>query len=145
MRILVAVDDSEFSADVLRAVIAQFPNQSAEVCVIHVLQPITPEPPPQMAAGYAPELEDEKQQARKLVDDCAGELTKAGFKVEGRVEIGEVREQIIDVAEEWRADLIVLGSHGHSNVRRFLMGSVAESVARNAKCSVEIVRRRALR
>lgn len=145
MRILVAVDDSQFSADVLRAVVAQFPTQNAEIRIVHVLQPITAEPPPQMAAGYAPELEDQKQQARKLVDDCAAELAKAGFKVEGQVEVGDIRERIIDLAAEWPADLIVLGSHGHSNFRRFLMGSVAESVARNAKCSVEIVRRPVIR
>jgi nucleotide-binding universal stress UspA family protein len=141
MRILVAVDDSEFSADVLDAVIAQFPAQNTEVRVIHVLQPIAAAPPPQMAPGYAPELEGAKQQAHKLVDECARELSKAGFRVEARVEVGDIREEIIDAAAEWPADLIVLGSHGHGNVRRLLMGSVAESVARHAKCSVEIVRK----
>ena len=49
-------------------------------------------------------------------------------------------ERIIDSAAEWRADLIVVGSHGRSGIPRFLLGSVAEFVARHAKCSVEIVR-----
>ena len=55
-------------------------------------------------------------------------------------EIGDVRMCIIDAAAEWGADLIVVGSHGQRGIRGFLLGSVAESVARHAKCSVEIVR-----
>ncbi len=142
MRILVAVDDSEFSAEVVRAVVAQFPTENTELRVIHVLQPITAAPPPQMSAGYAPELEDEKQRVREIVDDCARKLGEAGFKVEARIEIGDAQEKIIAAADEWPADLIVLGSHGHRNVAHLLVGSVAESVARHAKCSVEIVRKR---
>jgi nucleotide-binding universal stress UspA family protein len=42
-------------------------------------------------------------------------------------------------AEEKRADLIVIGSHGHRGVRRFLLGSVAETVVRHAPCSVLVV------
>jgi nucleotide-binding universal stress UspA family protein len=44
------------------------------------------------------------------------------------------------MADEWKADLIVLGSHGKHGIEKFLLGSVAESVARHAKCSVMIVR-----
>ncbi len=47
---------------------------------------------------------------------------------------------ILDEAAEWGADLIVLGSHGHRGVERFLLGSVSESVALHAYCSVEVVR-----
>ena len=54
--------------------------------------------------------------------------------------MGDIRDTIIDAAAEWRADLIVVGSHGQRGIQRFLLGSVAEFVARHAKCSVEIVR-----
>jgi universal stress protein A len=60
--------------------------------------------------------------------------------VETAVEVGDIREKIIDRASDWGADLIVVGSHGRSGIQRFLLGSVAEFVARNAHCSVEIVR-----
>ena len=139
MRILLGVDDSKFSGDVLRAVVTQFRTENTEVRVLHVLQPIAPAPP-QMAAGYAPELEDQKKPARELVERIANELRSAGFKVETAVEVGDIRESIIDSAAEWRADLIVVGSHGQRGIQRFLLGSVAEFVARHAKCSVEIVR-----
>ena len=139
MKILMAVDDSNFSADVLRAIVAQFRTENAEVRVLHVLQPIAPAPP-QMAPGYAPELQDQKKPAREMVDRIAKELLSAGFKTSAAVEVGDTRETIIDSAAEWSADLIVVGSHGQRGVQRFLLGSVAEFVARHAKCSVEIVR-----
>jgi len=140
MRILMAVDDSALAEDVLRTVVSGIGHESTEVLVLHVLQPVEPVPPPEMAQGYAPELEDEKQPARRLVERIAGELRRAGFAVQAEVLIGDVTGTILDRAAGWRADLIALGSHGHRNIQNFLLGSVAESVARRAGCSVTIVR-----
>ena len=138
MKILMGIDDSKFSDDVLRAIVTQFRPEHTEVRVLHVLQPIAPAPP-QMAPGYAPELEDQKKPAHALVERIAKELRSAGFKVDTAVEVGDIRETVIDSAADWGADLIVVGSHGRG-IQRFLLGSVAEFVARHAKCSVEIVR-----
>ena len=80
------------------------------------------------------------RKSRAVVEEIAKELRVAGFKAEGVVKKGKVRETILENATEWEADLIVLGSHGRKGVKRFLLGSVAESVARHAPCSVEIVR-----
>jgi universal stress protein A len=93
-----------------------------------------------MAQDYAPELEGEKQAARAVVERIAGELRKAGFAAQADVRIGDVTETILDRAAEWRADLIAVGSHGQRSIHDFLLGSVAESVARRAGCSVVIVR-----
>ena len=140
MKILVGIEDSKFSEEALRAIAAQFRPQDTQVRVLHVLQPIAFSSPPQMSAGYAPELEAQGKQARELVERAAASLRAAGFQTETAVEKGDIRMRIIDAAAEWRADLIVVGSHGRSAVPRLLLGSVAEFVARNAGCSVEIVR-----
>jgi nucleotide-binding universal stress UspA family protein len=140
MKILIGMDDSKFSEDVIRSVVGQFRTENTEVLVIHVLQPVEPVAPPEMAQGYAPELEDQKKPAHALVERGADELRKVGFKTYTAVEIGDVRESILDAAAKWDADLIVIGSHGHRGIKSFLWGSVAEAVARDAKCSVEIVR-----
>lgn len=139
MKILIAIDESKSSGDVLKAVVAQFRTENTDVRVLHVLQPIAPAPP-QMAPGYAPELEGLKKPAHELVERIAKELRTAGFKADTAVEIGDIRETVIDSAAAWGADLIVVGSHGQRGIQRFLLGSVAEFVARHAKCSVEIVR-----
>lgn len=54
---------------------------------------------------------------------------------------GWPKDAILDEAELWGADLIVVGSHGHGSIRRLFLGSVSLAVATNASCSVEIVRR----
>ena len=140
MKILMGIDDSKFSEDVIRAVVTQFRPENTEVLVLHVLQPIAALTPPEMAQGYAPELEDQKKPARALVERMAKKLSRARFKTHTAVEIGDVRVSILDTAAEWSADLIVVGSHGSRGIESFLLGSVAESIARHAKCSVEIVR-----
>jgi len=140
MRVLMAVDDSGFAEDLLRAVLTGTRQENTEVLVLHVLQPVDTVPPPEMAQGYAPELEGEKQPARALVERIAVELRRAGFAAQTEVRIGDVANTILNNAIEWRADLIAVGSHGHRSIQDFLLGSVAESVARRAGCSVVIVR-----
>jgi universal stress protein A len=140
MRVLLAVDDSGFAEDLLRAVVVGIRNENTEVLVLHVLQPVDSVPPPEMAQGYAPELEDEKQPARALVERIAGELRGAGFAAQTGVRIGDAASTILGQATEWGADLIAVGSHGQRSIHDFLLGSVAESVARRAGCSVAIIR-----
>jgi len=140
MRVLMAVDDSAFSETVLRAVGIGIRHENTEILVLHVLQPVEPVPPPEMAQGYAPELEGQMQPARALVERIAGELRGAGFTAQTGVLTGDVTEAILGRASEWHADLITVGSHGHRSIRDFLLGSVAKSVARRAGCSVAIVR-----
>jgi len=142
MKILLAVDDSQFSEAAVRDVAAQAGRNGTEVLVLHVVQPIAATAPPQMAAGYAPEMEEAGKQGRALVERVAQTLRGAGVNAQTAVASGEVRERIIDYAVESGADLIVLGSHGRRGASRFLLGSVAESVARYAPCSVKIVRSR---
>jgi nucleotide-binding universal stress UspA family protein len=140
MKVLIGIDDSKFAAEIATAFVAQFRAETTEVLVLHVLQPLGLSAPPEMSMGYAPELADLKQPAQELVQRIADQLHAAGFKAETAVEVGDVRESILDSASEWRADLILLGSHGMRGIQRFLLGSVAEFVALHAKCSVQIVR-----
>ena len=140
MRVLLAVDDSGFAEDLVRAVVVGIRHENTEVIVLHVLQPVDTVPPPEMAQGYAPELEDEKQPARALVERIAGELRGAGFAAQTGVRIGDAASTILGQATEWGADLIAVGSHGQRSIHDFLLGSVAESVARRAGCSVAIIR-----
>jgi nucleotide-binding universal stress UspA family protein len=140
MRVLIAVDTSASSENLIHAVKAWIRHENTEVLVLHVLQPVEPSPPPEMAQDYAPELEDEKQPARELVVEIAGKLQRSGFTAQSEVRIGDVTQTILHTAAEWHADLIAIGPHGHKSIQDFLLGSVAELVARRSCCSVAIVR-----
>jgi len=140
MKVLMGIDDSKYAAEIARAFVAQFRAQNTDVLVLHVLQPLGLMAPPEMAMGYAPELEEMKKPAQELVERVAKQLRGAGFKAEIAGEVGGVRARILVSATEWRADLIVLGAHGTRGIQRFLLGSVAEFVARHARCSVQIIR-----
>ena len=140
MKILLATDGSNFSDAAAGSIAKQFRAQDNEVLVLSVVEPITTANTPQMAPGYYPELDQQKREAKALVERTAEMLTAAGFKVSTSVVTGDAKTVILDEAADWRSDLIVVGSHGRKGLGRFLLGSVSEAIARHATCSVEIVR-----
>jgi hypothetical protein len=85
-------------------------------------------------------IEDARSEATELVNSAAEQLLHAGHKALAEVRMGFPRKVISECAKELQADLIMVGSHGHSAIGRFLLGSVAQAVLRIAPCPVEIVR-----
>jgi nucleotide-binding universal stress UspA family protein len=144
MKILLALDDSKSSQAAMRMISRHFQRKGTQVRVLHVVAPIRAYVSVDMIPHLVPRVEaieqDRRKQAKQLVDRAARQLSKAGFKASGVVEEGDPKARIIDYADTWRADLIVLGSHGAKGLGRFLLGSVSEGVSRHAGCSVEIVR-----
>jgi nucleotide-binding universal stress UspA family protein len=139
MRILLAYDGSTFAEEAVTLLIENKKRDEAEVR-LDVVGPALAAAPPQMAPGYAPELEETKKRAKQFVDGAVTRLRLAGYRAEGAVMQGEVRKTILEMANEWKVDLTLLGSNGYGPVKRFLLGSVAEYVARHAQFSVEIAR-----
>ena len=84
--------------------------------------------------------QQQRTEADTLVTQAAKTLRNAGFQVTTAIETGDTKSVIIDSTKKWPADLIVLGPHGRKGLERFLLGSVSETVARHAPCSVQIVR-----
>ena len=84
-----------------------------------------------------------RQEAQEVLDEQVRRVEEVGGTVqEAHVRVGERRsDEIVKVAEEIRAGLIVMGSRGLGGVRRTLMGSVSDAVVRHAHCPVLIVRR----
>ena len=78
--------------------------------------------------------------AEAYLEEAARPLRDQGFRVQTVVVEGEPAEAITGAAAESGADLIVMGSHGHSQVRHFLLGSVTEAVIRGSEIPVLVVR-----
>ncbi len=81
-----------------------------------------------------------EQEARSYLDAKVARLADSGVRAEGRVVSGEPSPAIIAAARDLGADLVVMGSHGHREVRHVLLGSVTEYVVRNSVTPVLLVR-----
>ena len=135
MRILIAMDESDHSIRAAETVARSMPHENSQVLLLHVLEP---------AEFFEPDqsLWNREEQAKIFLKKASAQLQSAEFKeIEIRVVKGEARNKIVDVAQEWRADFIVLGSQGRTSLASALLGSVTEFVARQAGCSVVIVRK----
>lgn len=132
MKILLAIDGSKSSEAAIQAVLRQMRRENVEVRVLHVIEPFL------LMTDAA--LAESRDAAQELVTKAGKLLQTAGFKVVTSVEDGDPRGRIVDVAQNWKADLIVVASHGRKGFDRLLIGSVSEAVARHAHCSVEVVR-----
>lgn len=88
-------------------------------------------------------LEAARKHSEDAADSARQTLKAAGLKVcDGQATpVGNARTVLLDEASAWGADLIVLGSHGRHGFDRMLLGSVSESVAFHAHCSVQVIRR----
>ena len=97
-------------------------------------------------AGVLALLEEGKaklEQVGSAMKLSAEKLERAGHHCECKVIEGFPRKAVSQYGKEWRADLVMAGSRGHSAIARFLIGSVALGILRTAACSVEIVRSKA--
>ncbi|MBT1072944.1 universal stress protein [Pelotalea chapellei] len=144
MRILLAIDGSP-SSDAAVAEVCRRPwPAESEVRIITVMTPL--ESMLFREKFHHPEVFDDvfKQQggeAAKRLHDAAAHLEqRADIRVTPVLLEGLPKEVILDEAERWGADLIVLGSNGTGAIRYLFLGSVALAVAINAHCSVEIIR-----
>jgi nucleotide-binding universal stress UspA family protein len=82
-----------------------------------------------------------EQQARKQLDAMVEKVRSAGGEVaEAHLRVGDAAPEIVALAEDIEAGLLVMGSRGQGGIRRALMGSVSDAVVRHAHCSVLVVR-----
>jgi len=150
MRILLAVDGSEFGDAAVEEIANRPWAPRSEVHVISVIHlPFTPTPETQaLPDSYYSQLERaERERAGSVVNRAIARLREgdAGretpLTMTSEVVVGRPEETIIETAKKWGSDLIALGSHGYRGFTRFLLGSVSYAVASHAPCSVEIVRK----
>ena len=76
----------------------------------------------------------------ELAREMAATLRSAGLEAEGERRDGDAATQILAAANATKADLIVVGSHGRTGLRRLFLGSVARNVLQHAPCSVLVAR-----
>ncbi len=142
-KVLVACDFSSLGRGALAygAELAQ--ETDAELILVHVAEPISPDLPPGAKPTPARMRELLADRNGSIRDQLAEDMAVAAKDFTNWSDVvadGEPADTIARVAMERNCDLIVLGSHGRSGVQRLLLGSVAEGVMRRAHCPVLVSR-----
>ena len=129
--ILHPTDFSEYSEYALRLAAALTRDYGARLVVLHVVTP------PTIIYGEGvvpPDPQDNLAEARERLERLA--VPGNNVSAERRFVEGDPATEILRLARDLRADLIVMGTHGRTGLRRLLMGSVAEKLVRRAPCPV---------
>jgi nucleotide-binding universal stress UspA family protein len=145
MKVLLAIDGSPHShAALVEFATRPWPDRTEVqiLTVVHSSIPLFFDPAFVAAAAHMEQTLDRRRDAPALVEAAADLIRDANPSISVATKIieGIPEEAIVEEAQSWGADLIVLGSHGYGRVRRVVLGSVAGSVVAQAPCSVQVVR-----
>lgn len=133
--ILHPTDFSDASEHALRMAVGLARDYHARLVLLHAIEP--PVYYGELGMAVLPTEVDRDNATRRVAALVAGATP---FPVETVVTEGVAGPEVLRVAAEMHADLIVIGSHGRTGFGRALMGSVAEEVSRRSPCPVVIVR-----
>jgi universal stress protein A len=139
-RILVAVDLTESSFTITERARALAAALGSELEILHVVEPqpfVAPIPPDAVTPAIIETQEALIEAAQEHMAKLAGEpdSKQAGW----RVEVGSVKAELLRVAGEFHADLIILGNHGRHGLA-FIFGPTEDAVLHSAPCDVLAVR-----
>jgi nucleotide-binding universal stress UspA family protein len=136
-RILVAHDGSQEADDAFESALDFAALAGARVQAVSVATP--PEPPTRVETEAV--LESATQHYEELFEGLRRRARERGVEMATRVLVGHAAEQILRLAADTGADLIVVGHRGRSGIREWLFGSTSRRVVAYAPCSVLVVRK----
>lgn len=142
MRVLIPIDGSECSKAAVDYIKERPWNKDDSFLLVHVVEPIPVDIGiAYIPAAYTPDEGAAFSQSEALLQVVLGDLKSVlTNQIDTKVIAGPAKAEIVDLAQEWKADLIVMGSHGRKGFNRLLLGSVTEDVMKSAPCSVTIVK-----
>jgi len=147
MKIILAIDGTKHSESAIKSISQLNLGENDELKIITVVDLAMP-----MAidlyAGYLPssnEIENTAKENAKLIlektkKEVSDLIGNEKLIINTEVLIGSPESRIVETAEVFGADLIIVGSHGYNRWERLLLGSVSDSVVHHAPCSVMVIR-----
>jgi nucleotide-binding universal stress UspA family protein len=142
-RIVVGTDGSETAAEAVRQAVDLAKLAGARLSIVSAYAPISGRRVKGEQQGAPADVHHEigpREDVNLVLDAAAAEAKKEGIEVQTHPVEADPADAILNVAEEVKADLIVVGNKGMTGTRRFLLGSVPNNVSHHARCSVIIVR-----
>jgi nucleotide-binding universal stress UspA family protein len=142
-RIVVGTDGSETAGEAVRQAIDLAKLAGAQLGIVSAYAPVSKrrvqgeqlEAPADVQYEIGP-----REDVNLVLEAAAAEARKEGIEVQTHPVEADPAEAILNVAEQTKADLIVVGNKGMTGARRYLLGSVPNNVSHHAPCSVMIVR-----
>ncbi len=142
-KLAVALDGSRCAEEAFKVALELAHAERAQLAICSVVDPI-------MIAGSSPlpspateiVIDDMERFAKELVARAIERARESGIVASGKTRCGAAAFEIVKYAKDSDADAIVVGTHGRGGLQHFLMGSVAETVLREAKVPVIVVRER---
>jgi nucleotide-binding universal stress UspA family protein len=134
--VLCPTDFSPCSKDAFQVAAELARSRAAHLVVLHVV----PVPLKTLGGTQGVPAGTEEIALKEREAQLAALKAPEGVPMETRLEVGDAVETILRIARETGSELIALGTHGRTGVRRILLGSVAEQVLRRATCPVLTVR-----
>ena len=142
MKVLLAIDEEPCSEEAINEVGKRPWEAGTTVRVLHAVGKFVP-PAQELWHDAGGDLDRARQEIKErssdLTERVGGWLRAQGLTVETAVRDGEPGPAVVGEAKEWGADLVVIGSRGHTGLRRLLEGSVSHYVVDHAPCPVEVV------
>ena len=141
--ILVGTDGSDTATTAVRYAIDLARQLEARLQIVSAYEPVPQQRLRHESVEAPSDLQwmfNPREDVLALLDRAADDARLAGVDVETFARQGDAADAILDVAEEVRSDLIVVGNRGMTGAKRFLLGSIPNKVSHHAPCSVLIVR-----
>lgn len=141
--IVVGTDGSETAAEAVRQAVELGKVTGARIDLVSAYEPVTNQRLRSEATQVPDDLQwmiNPREDVDATLEEAAEVGREAGLDVHVYARQGDPADAILDVAEETKADLIVVGNKGMTGARRFLLGSVPNKVSHHAPCSVLIIR-----
>lgn len=142
-RIVVGTDGSETAAEAVRQASELAKLSGATLSIVSAYAPISGRRVKGEQLGVPSDVQYEvgpREDVNLILDAAAAKAKKEGIEVQTHPVEGDPADAVLNVAEENKADLIVVGNKGMTGARRYLLGSVPNNVSHHASCSVMIVR-----
>jgi len=145
-RIVVTMDDTKVANYALDKAIELAREQKAALRIVHVVDYVN------LTAGVEGVhverfMDSIKDFGKEVLERAVGRAKKNGIKaqrklIESSELMSHIADKILTDATKWRADLIVIGTHGRRGIRRLFWGSVAEDIMRNSTIPILIFRKK---
>jgi nucleotide-binding universal stress UspA family protein len=142
-RIVVGTDGSETANEAVRQATELAKAVGSSIDLVSAYEPVSSARLREEAQQVPKDMEwmvNPREDVDATLKAGAEQIEEAGVEVHTHAREGDPADAILDVAEERKTDLIIVGNKGMTGAKRFLLGSVPNKVSHHAPCSVLIIR-----